>query len=183
MSDELPRLPVQLWECVLRTAYFITQVPSLIRGRSLRPVGGGAHFLQLPEAEKREERIKEWDGRGRPPGTLLPVRVFGGRSPLTPPYASFRFPSLSIGRAEASVPPGRSALSGAFFGFMNLGENADHQPTRSQGTPRDSEEEQVPCVAEESSKKRRLHTGVHDHSEEAELGAEEGSSGTSDERL
>ena len=101
MSDELPRLPVQLWECVLRTAYFITQVPSLIRGRSLRPVGGGgAHFLQLPEAEKREERIKEWDGRGRPPGTLLPVRVFGGRSPLTPPYASFRFPSLSIGRAE-----------------------------------------------------------------------------------
>ena len=83
--------------------------------------GGGAHFLQLPEAEKREERIKEWDGRGRPPGTLLPVRVFGGRSPLTPPYASFRFPSLSIGRAEVSVPPGRLALSGAFFGFMNLG--------------------------------------------------------------
>jgi hypothetical protein len=40
MSDELPRLPFQLWECVLRTAYFITQVPSLIRGRSLRPVGG-----------------------------------------------------------------------------------------------------------------------------------------------
>jgi len=40
MSDELPGLLVQLWECVLRTAYFITQVPSLIRGRSLRPVGG-----------------------------------------------------------------------------------------------------------------------------------------------
>ena len=118
MSDELPRLPFQLWECVLRTAYFITQVPSLIRGRSLRPVGGP---LQLPGVEKREERIREWDDRGRPPGTLLPVRVFGGRSPLTPPYASFRFPSLSIGRAEVSVPPGRSALSGAFFGFMNLG--------------------------------------------------------------
>jgi hypothetical protein len=122
MSDELPRLPFQLWECVLRTAYFITQVPSLIRGRSLRPVGGvGRTPCSYRGVEKREERIREWDDRGRPPGTLLPVRVFGGRSPLTPPYASFRFPSLSIGRAEVSVPPGRSALSGAFFGFMNLG--------------------------------------------------------------
>ncbi len=67
MSDELPRLPFQLWECVLRTAYFITQVPSLIRGRSLRPVGGGgAHLLQLPGAEKREERIREWDDPPEP---------------------------------------------------------------------------------------------------------------------
>ena len=38
--NELPRLPFQLWECVLRTAHFITQVPSLVRQRSLRPVGG-----------------------------------------------------------------------------------------------------------------------------------------------
>ena len=38
--NELPRLPFQLWECVLRTAHFITQVPTLVRQRSLRPVGG-----------------------------------------------------------------------------------------------------------------------------------------------
>ena len=38
--NELPRLPFQLWECVLRTAYFLTQVPTMIRERSLRPVGG-----------------------------------------------------------------------------------------------------------------------------------------------
>jgi hypothetical protein len=70
-----------------------------------------------------------------------------------------------------------------FFGFMDLVWYADNQPTRSQGTPRDSEEEQVPCVTEEPSKKRGLHTGVHDHSEEAEFGVEEGGSGTSDERV
>ena len=35
--NELPRLPFQLWECVRRTAYFITQVPTLVRQRSLRP--------------------------------------------------------------------------------------------------------------------------------------------------
>ena len=38
--NELPRLPFQLWECVLRTAHFVTQVPTLVRQRSLRPVGG-----------------------------------------------------------------------------------------------------------------------------------------------
>ena len=38
--NELPRLPFQLWACVSRTAYFITQVPTLVRQRSLRPVGG-----------------------------------------------------------------------------------------------------------------------------------------------
>ena len=38
--NELPRLPFQLWECVLRTAHFITQVPTLVRQGSLRPVGG-----------------------------------------------------------------------------------------------------------------------------------------------
>ena len=41
--NELPRLPFQLWECVSRTAYFITQVPTLFRERSLRPVGGAGH--------------------------------------------------------------------------------------------------------------------------------------------
>ena len=39
--NELPRLPFQLWECVLRTAHFITQVPMLVRQKFLRPVGGG----------------------------------------------------------------------------------------------------------------------------------------------
>ncbi len=38
--NELPRLPFQLLECVSRTTYFITQVPALVRRRSLRPVGG-----------------------------------------------------------------------------------------------------------------------------------------------
>jgi len=38
--NELPRLPFQLAECVSRTAYFISQVPTLVRQRSLRPVGG-----------------------------------------------------------------------------------------------------------------------------------------------
>ena len=38
--NELPRLPFQLWECVLRTAHFITQVPTLVRRRSLRSLGG-----------------------------------------------------------------------------------------------------------------------------------------------
>ena len=35
--NELPRLPFQLWECVLRTAHFLTQVPMLVRRRSLLP--------------------------------------------------------------------------------------------------------------------------------------------------
>ena len=38
--NELPRLPFQLWESVRRTAYFITQVPTMVRRRSLRAVGG-----------------------------------------------------------------------------------------------------------------------------------------------
>ena len=38
--NELPRLPFQLWEGVLRTAHFLTQVPTLVRERSLRRVGG-----------------------------------------------------------------------------------------------------------------------------------------------
>ena len=35
--NELPRLPFQLLECVSRTAYFITQVPTLLRQRSALP--------------------------------------------------------------------------------------------------------------------------------------------------
>ena len=35
--NELPRLPFQLLECVSRTAYFITQVPALLRQRSALP--------------------------------------------------------------------------------------------------------------------------------------------------
>ncbi len=38
--NELPRLPFQLLECVLRTAYFIRHVPTRVRERSLRPMGG-----------------------------------------------------------------------------------------------------------------------------------------------
>ncbi len=41
--NELPRLPFQLGECLLRTAHFVTQVPQLIRQRSVGPVGRGAH--------------------------------------------------------------------------------------------------------------------------------------------
>ena len=86
MSDELPRLPFQLWECVLRTAYFITQVPSLIRGRSLRPVGGvGRTPCSYRGVEKREERIREWDDRGRPPGTLTSCAGFRRSEPVDTP--------------------------------------------------------------------------------------------------
>jgi hypothetical protein len=38
--NDLPRLPFQLWECVLRTVHFVTQIPTLVRQRSLRAVGG-----------------------------------------------------------------------------------------------------------------------------------------------
>ena len=38
--NEMPRLPFQLLECVLRTAYFIIQVPTLVRKRSFRAMGG-----------------------------------------------------------------------------------------------------------------------------------------------
>ena len=41
--NELPRWPFQLWECVLRTAHFVTQVPRLIRQSSVRAVGRGEH--------------------------------------------------------------------------------------------------------------------------------------------
>ena len=51
--NELPRLPFQLWECVLRTAYFVTQVPTLVRQRSLRAVGGwGSAPIATPEEER-----------------------------------------------------------------------------------------------------------------------------------
>ncbi len=51
--NELPRLPFQLWECVSRTAYFITQVPTLVRQKSLRPVGGrGTSSGMVRAAEK-----------------------------------------------------------------------------------------------------------------------------------
>ena len=36
--NELPRLPFQLWECVLRTARFLTRVPTLVRQKSFRLV-------------------------------------------------------------------------------------------------------------------------------------------------
>ena len=49
--NELPRLPFQLWECVLRTAYFIKHVPGRIRQRSLRPMEGWG-----PPAAKNEEK-------------------------------------------------------------------------------------------------------------------------------
>ena len=51
--NELPRWPFQLWECVLRTAHFLTQVPTLIRQRSLRPVGRGEHATTGGKAVRR----------------------------------------------------------------------------------------------------------------------------------
>ena len=52
--NELPRLPFQLWESVLRTAHFLTQVPTLIRQRSLRPVGGSGIAPIATGGGKRE---------------------------------------------------------------------------------------------------------------------------------
>ena len=57
--NELPRLPFQLWECVLRTAYFITQVPTLVRERSLRPLGGWGAAPVLAGRKKGGRGIKE----------------------------------------------------------------------------------------------------------------------------
>ena len=52
--NELPRWPFQLLECVSRTAYFITQVPTLVRQRSLRAVGGWGSAPVATAGEKRE---------------------------------------------------------------------------------------------------------------------------------
>ena len=57
--NELPRLPFQLWECVLRTAHFITQVPMMLRRRSLRPVGGWGTARVGTGEGKREEGIED----------------------------------------------------------------------------------------------------------------------------
>ncbi|MCH8144402.1 MAG: nucleotidyltransferase family protein, partial [Gemmatimonadetes bacterium] len=51
--NELPRWPFQLWECVLRTTHFLTQVPTLFRQRSLRPVGRGEHAPTGGKAVRR----------------------------------------------------------------------------------------------------------------------------------
>ena len=52
--NDLPRLPFQLMECVSRTVYFITQMPTLIREKSLRPVGGWGAAPVVTGGEKRE---------------------------------------------------------------------------------------------------------------------------------
>ena len=41
--NDLPRLPFQLGECFMRAAHFTTQVPRLIRQRSVDAVGRGDH--------------------------------------------------------------------------------------------------------------------------------------------
>jgi len=41
--NELPRLPFQLAECLLRSGYFVTQIPRLIRQKSPHAVGRGDH--------------------------------------------------------------------------------------------------------------------------------------------
>ena len=51
--NELPRLPVQLWECVLRTVHFLTQVPTLVRERSFRPVRGSGTAPAATGGKKR----------------------------------------------------------------------------------------------------------------------------------
>ena len=57
--NELPRLPFQLWECVLRTVHFLTQVPTLVRERSFRPVRGSGTAPAATGGKKREEGIEE----------------------------------------------------------------------------------------------------------------------------
>jgi hypothetical protein len=51
--NELPRLPFQLWECVSRAAYFITQIPTLVRQRSLRAVGGSGTGSGTPRRDAK----------------------------------------------------------------------------------------------------------------------------------
>ncbi len=41
--NELPRLPFQVGECLMRSAYFLTQLPRLIRQKSVEAVGRGEH--------------------------------------------------------------------------------------------------------------------------------------------
>jgi hypothetical protein len=57
--NELPRLLFQLLECVLRIGYFITQVPTLIREKTLRPVGGWETAPLVKGEGKREQAIEE----------------------------------------------------------------------------------------------------------------------------
>jgi hypothetical protein len=95
--NELPRLPFQLAECVSRTTYFITQVPSMVRQRSLRPVGG---WGTPPIAKKGGGRGVGNDGTGRPsarcavhapmtiietPGIPQPAPLFGMPEPVDTP--------------------------------------------------------------------------------------------------
>jgi hypothetical protein len=72
--------------------------------------------------EKGERRWKEGRGglgsgtaRLDPSESSVRRGFLGCRGPLTPPYPSFRFPSLSNGGAEASAAPVEYALSGAFL--------------------------------------------------------------------
>ncbi len=52
--NELPRFPFQLLECVLRTAYFVTQVPTLVRKRLFRAMGGWETTPVVTGEGKRE---------------------------------------------------------------------------------------------------------------------------------
>ena len=62
--NELPRLPFQLCECVLRMGHFITQVPTLVRQRALRPVGGsGTAPVAVPDRVSRSGRAGAREGR------------------------------------------------------------------------------------------------------------------------
>ena len=62
--NELPRLPFQLWQCVLRMGYFITQVPTLARHRSLRPVGGsGTDPIAVSDRMPRPGPVASRGGR------------------------------------------------------------------------------------------------------------------------
>lgn len=60
--NELPRLPFQLLECVSRTAYFITRVPTLVREKSFHPVGGWGTPSVAKRDRKEEREIEEGEG-------------------------------------------------------------------------------------------------------------------------
>ena len=57
--NDLPRLPFQLMECLLRTVYFITQMPSLIREKIFASCGGVGSRTGSYRPGKKGVGIKE----------------------------------------------------------------------------------------------------------------------------
>src|SRR5262245_11994032 len=68
------------------------------------------------------------------------------------------------------------------FPWRSCNSNADRESTRAQGSHHAEGEGEDPCTPRRASEARRLHARVHDHAQEAELGAAQGRPCAADER-